>query len=101
MSTKIQLPFKIPLWFKNKYAAVSAIFLFWLIFCDEYSIIERIKLSNELSRLKQLEKFYFEEYEANKERVENISGDVDELEKIAREKFFLKKKNEDVFVIEE
>ena len=86
---------------KNKYILSIIIFVLWLVFFDKNNIIDRF---NDIRTLKQLEKekvYYKERIELDRNRIEELKTDNDNLEKFAREQYLMKKKNEDVFYIVE
>jgi cell division protein FtsB len=85
----------------NKYFYVSLGFAVWMVFFDQESLVVQYKLSSEIRNLKQQEKFYAEEIAKNKSTLEILTTDTASLEKFAREKYFMKKTNEDVFVVVE
>jgi len=70
-----------------------------MIFFDHESIVVQHKLSQDINKLKQQEKFYLEEIEKNKASLNILTTDTALLEKYARETYFMKKKNEDIFVV--
>jgi len=70
-----------------------------MVFFDQESLIIQYKLSNEIGKLKQQEKFYQEEIKKNKSTLDILTTDTASLEKFARETYFMKKANEDVFVV--
>ena len=92
---------RIPKAFRNFYVVTGLIFLTWMIFLDSNDFISRFKLSSKLRSLEN-EKIYYEDKikEVEKERNE-LFGDRESLEKFAREKYLMKKENEDVFIIVE
>jgi len=65
------------------------------------NIISQIKLSNQLKELKQEENYYKNQIEKDKEIIKALSSDSSALEKLAREKYLMKKENEDIFLIVE
>ncbi|MDD5506771.1 MAG: septum formation inhibitor [Bacteroidales bacterium] len=86
---------------KNKYFIVSAAFLVWLVFFDQNNIISQFKLSGKLKQLKQQKEYYEMEIRNNEKATLELMNDTDQLEKYAREKYLMKKDNEDLFIIEE
>ncbi len=83
----------------NRYFYTGLAFLVWLAFFDNDSILEQIKLSNKINDLKQEKSFYQAEIQKNKSALKALKYDTTQLEKYAREKYFMKKDNEDVYVI--
>ena len=86
---------------KNKYFIVSIAFLVWLVFFDQNNIISQIKLSRKLKQLQQQKEYYQLEIRNNEGATLELMNDTDQLEKYAREKYLMKKDNEDLFIIEE
>ena len=70
-------------------------------FLDQESFIMQFKLSRNISDLEKQKQFYQDEIEKNANSLEILSNDTIKLEKFAREKYYMKKENEEVFVIKE
>lgn len=97
MKTIIQ---HIPDWLKNKYFISSAGFVVWMLFFDQQDIVStHFKQTAELSRLIESRKFYEQEILATTEQLKLLKTNPETLEKIAREKYRMKKENEDLFII--
>ena len=92
---------KLPPVFRNFYFIVGVFFLIWVTFLDSNDLTSRFKMSSKLSSLEN-EKTYYQEkiQEVEKDRKELMTN-KELLEKFAREKYLMKKKTEDVFVIVE
>ena len=86
---------------KHKYQITLGVFLVVIGFLDENSIVRRIGYAREESLLRgEIEK-YRKEYEENTERLNELVVDSGAIERIAREKYLMKKPNEDIYVFEE
>jgi len=85
---------------RNKYPISLTIFVVWMFFFDTNSIVFMYKQYNELKDLKQQEEFLQNEIAAMTKEKEDLFSNNDKLEKYARENFYFKKDNEDVYVIE-
>lgn len=83
----------------NKYFIAGLIFLTWMIFFDQESFIDQIKLSSTLNNLENQKTYYQDEIENTREAINVLENDSAHLEKYAREKYYMKKDNEDIFVI--
>lgn len=82
----------------NKYIIASLAFIALLFFSDRNSIIDQFKLRAQYRKTKQEYLFYQQQIEdARKQRDELFTSDKN-LEKFAREKYLMKKDDEDVFV---
>jgi cell division protein DivIC len=92
---------KLPKAFRNFYFIAGAIFLIWMLVLDSNNLIARYKLRSKLVGLED-EKAYYEEKmkEVEKDRNE-LFGDRESIEKFAREKYLMKKKTEDIYIIVE
>ena len=89
---------KILVYFKNMYAIIGLIFFIWMIFLDTNSLVKFIGLKKKLDRLEN-EKTKLEiEILKDKELIKKLNDSI-EIEKYGREKYFLKKENEDVYII--
>jgi len=86
-------------YFNNKYFYTGLAFVVWMIFFDQENFIEQFRLSNTLNNLREKKEFYQAEIIKNETNIEKLETDTAWLEKFAREKYFMKKDNEDVFVI--
>ncbi len=99
----IQEPGKSSRWYKiflNKYLIVGAFFLVWMIFFDQNSYFIHRELDKEIKELNRDKKYYQEKLEKETIQINRMKVDSSEIERIAREKHFLKKENEDVFIVE-
>lgn len=86
---------------KNKWIVTSILFVIWIVFFDENSIVSHQKNKRRLFELKQQEQYYKERIEADKQKLVDIEAGEEKLEKFAREQYFMSKPDEDVFVIVE
>ncbi len=83
----------------NRYFYTGLAFIIWLAFFDSDNLREQMRLSNKIDRLDQKKNFYRTEIQKNKSSLNALKYDTTQLEKYAREKYFMKKDNEDVYVI--
>ena len=70
-------------------------------FLDENSLVRRFGYEREISQLKEEIEKYRADYEENTKRLNEISTNPDAIEQIAREKYLMKKPNEDIYVFED
>ena len=85
---------------KYKYPITIVLFGFWMLLFDGNSILFIRNQINELDDLKAQEVFLQKEIEEMKQQKSELFSDDDKLERYARENFFFKKDNEDVYVFE-
>lgn len=85
--------------FKNKYFWVTMAFIVWMIFFDKNDLFSQYQYHNQLSKLKQERDFYAKETAKVDKDLDELTSNPAKLEKFAREKYLMKKDNEDVYVI--
>ncbi len=86
---------------RNKWIVASVLFLTWIVFFDENSIVSHQKNKRRLYELKQQEDYYRERIEIDKQKLEDLKAGEEKLEKFAREQYYMSKPDEDVFVVVE
>jgi cell division protein FtsB len=83
----------------NKWIIAIILFLTWIVFFDENSIVSHQKNKQRLYELKQQEDYYKERIEVDRQKLEDLKAGEEKLEKFAREQYFMSKPDEDVFVV--
>ena len=86
---------------KNKYFLTFIVLLVYISFFDRNDILSQMELTHKLNKLKQEKKYFVDEVEKNKKEMNELKTNPQNLEKFAREKYLMKKDNEDIFVIVE
>jgi len=74
-------------------------FIIWMLFFDENSYLIHRELNTEIKKLEESTKYYKKEIKKNKKMMDNLNNPKS-LEKFARETYKMKKKNEDIFIVE-
>ncbi len=90
---------KILPWLKDKYVLSIIVFLVWMTFFDRNDFISQYSYKQELNKLEVDKEYYMMQVEENKESIYELMSDPANLEKFAREKYHMKKDDEDVFLI--
>ena len=85
--------------FRNKYFLCSLAFVVWMIFFDKNDLLSQYQYHQEVTRLKKERDFYLKETARVSRDLDELTSNPQKLEKFAREKYLMKKDNEDVFVI--
>lgn len=83
----------------NKYVLILLVFLVWMVFFDENSLLNHWELDQEIDKLEKSNEYYREEISKDRKVIDNLN-DPDSLEKYAREEYKMKKENEEIFLIE-
>jgi len=84
---------------KNKFFLVTLAFLVWMIFFDRNDLFSQYEYRKQVSKLKEERDFYKKETDQVTKELDELTSNPQKLEKFAREKYLMKKDNEDVFVI--
>lgn len=85
---------------KNKYLLASISFLIWLLFLDKNDLFSQLNRKKELKTLLTKVNYYHQQINIVNAELKNLQNNPATLEKYAREKYFMKKDNEDIFIIE-
>lgn len=83
----------------NIFVIILVPFIIWMFFFDENSYLVHRKFNNEITDLEATISFYEDKIAKDKETIKKL-GDSLELERFAREKYLMKKENEDIYIIE-
>jgi len=84
---------------KNKFFLVTVAFVVWMVFFDKNDLFSQYQSHQQVSKLKQERNFYKAETDKVNKDLDELTSNPQKLEKFAREKYLMKKPNEDVFVI--
>ena len=90
---------KIPNYLKNKYLIAVILFIVWITFFDNFNIIKQSKIKKNIKQLEENKKFYIQEITKDSTEYYDLLNDAEKREKFAREKFLMKKEDEDVYII--
>ncbi len=90
-------------WFRkymlNKYAITIVLFLGWMVFFDSTSFLVINEMNGEISKYEKQLAYYKDEYKKNDDFYKKLMNDKQEKEKFARENYFMKKPNEEIFIL--
>ncbi len=90
----------IPTWLKNKYLLTGAAFLVWILFLDTkndlFSQYERLIRSKELGKN---ENHLGNQITETRIELDLLKNNAQSIERYAREKYMMKKDNEDLFIL--
>ena len=85
--------------FSNIYILITTVFFIWILFLDSNSVVVNIKLKSQINDLENKINQLQKEIEIDKKLIATLKN-LDSLEKYGREKHFMKKQNEEIFIIE-
>ena len=83
---------------KNKYFIVSVVLSSWLLYFDKNDVFTQYELVQKCNKLNAERDYYIAEIEKNKLEINELQNNSKSLETFAREKYLMKKDDEDVFV---
>lgn len=86
-------------WFSNRYVLTAAVGLVWVTFISEIDLVYLAKSQLELNRLENQVAHYELEIKATRNQLVDLTSNPERLERFAREKYFMKRDNEDLFRI--
>lgn len=84
---------------KNKYLLTGLFFLVWMFFFNEKDLISEVKKNEKLKELEKSEQHLTETITETKQELGQLKTNAQTIEKYAREKYLMKKDNEDLFII--
>jgi cell division protein FtsB len=85
--------------FQNKYFMCTLAFVVWMLFFDKNDMLSQYEFRSEVNKLEAEKEFYETETAHVKKDLTELTTNLNTAEKFAREKYYMKKDNEDVFVI--
>ena len=88
---------RLPAPLKNKYFISLVLFFAWMVFFDRHNIIVQWRLQNTLEKLKEDRAYYEEKLEEAKQTRYDLEIN---REKFARERYYMKRSDEDVYIID-
>lgn len=85
----------------NPFFITAIVFATWMIFFDESNLLSQYRKHKELSDLLEKKKFYTDQIKETNKAYQELTTNPATQEKFAREHYWMKRDNEDVFVIVE
>ena len=90
---------RVPRWLRNKYLITALGFIAWMLFIDRNDLPTQWKRVKELRTLQQSEKTMDKQITNTKQELELLKTNPSTLEKYAREKYMMKRDNEDLYIV--
>ena len=91
----------IPSWVKNKYFIATAVFAVIMLFFDKNDVFTQLSRKKELRELLLSKQYYTDQIAIEEAELQKIKTNPGTLEKYAREKYLMKRDNEDIYLIPE
>ncbi|RYY55701.1 MAG: septum formation initiator family protein [Chitinophagaceae bacterium] len=91
----------IPAWLRNKYLISIGIFAVLMLFFDRNDVFTQRERKKQLQDLQQSKQYYSDRISAERKELQQLKSNPATLEKFAREKYLMKKDDEDLFIVPE
>ena len=85
--------------FKNVFIVILIIFCIWMLFFDTHNLFLHRELNKEINKLEQEKEYYKKEIDKDKKELKSLGND-EGVEKYGRERYKMKKENEEIYLIE-
>ena len=99
MIEKMKLLTHIPSWLKNKYLLTTVFFVIWMVFFDLKDILSDFERREKLNDLQKSEQHLKQLITESHQELNLLKNNAQSIEKYAREKYMMKKDNEDLFIV--
>ena len=93
--------FRIPRIVRNFYVIAGVFFLVWILFIDSNDLVSQVQLQQKIDDLEAQKEYYQENIREIRQQYDLRENDLNQLEKYAREKYYMKKRSEDVYIVVE
>ena len=92
---------RISSWLRNKYLIALCLFAAIILFFDKNDLFTQMARNRQLKQLQQSKTYYTEHIATEQKELEKLQSNPATLEKYAREKYMMKRDNEDLFLVSE
>ncbi len=86
-------------WLKNKYLLAGSFFIVWMFFFDPKDWGVAFEKNAKLKELQNSELHLSNTIQETKDELSQLKNNAQTIEKYAREKYLMKKDNEDLFIV--
>jgi cell division protein FtsB len=91
----------IPSFIYNKFFLAAILFVVWMLFFDRNDLFTQMERKNELQQIEQNKDYFAQKIAEGKKFSRDMRTNADAVEKFAREKYLMKRENEDLFLIQQ
>jgi cell division protein FtsB len=85
---------------RNKFLLATTAFVVWMLFFDRNDVFTQMERRSELKELRQSKQYFEKQIAENREFSKDLQFNASAIEKYAREKYLMKRDNEDLFIIQ-
>ncbi len=86
-------------WITNRFILATLFFILWLLFFDTYAYFDHRTIDKEIKKLEDNRDYYQGEINSDDKNIQKLYR-KEEVEKYAREKYYMKRENEDIYIID-
>ncbi|MEC4003862.1 septum formation initiator family protein [Flavobacterium sp. SUN052] len=83
----------------NRYTLVMLFFIVWMLFLDNQSYWDQRSLNKQIDELEDNKSYYQQEIAKDEQSIKNLKN-PGQTERYAREKYYMKKDSEDIYIID-
>ena len=84
---------------RSRIIYVLIAFIAWMLFFDQNNWLTQLSLNRELNEAKQQEQYYKNEISSDSLKLHELETNDENVERLAREKYLMKKDDEEIFLI--
>ena len=85
---------------RNKYFLALTCFVAWMLFFDRDDVFTQMERKRELTRIKASKSYYANQIKQDKNFSKDLQFNASAIEKLAREKYLMKRDNEDLYLVQ-
>lgn len=86
-------------WATNRFILATLFFIVWLLFFDTYAYYDHLTIDKEIHKLEDNSNYYKTEINSDDKNIKKLYRS-EEVERYAREKYYMKRENEDIYIID-
>lgn len=90
----------IPPFIYNKYFLATSLFVVWMLFFDRNDFFTQMSRKSELREIEESKEYFAQKITEGKKFSMDMRSNAGAVEKFVREKYFMKRDNEDLFLIQ-
>ncbi len=83
----------------NRYLITTILFVVWMTIFDRNNLFNQWELYADMQKLEKEKLYFIDEIKADRQTATELKTDLRNLEKFAREKYLMKKDNEDIYLV--
>jgi len=84
---------------RRVFLIITLLFVVWMLFVDDFNVFHRLSLNKKINNLEHQKQYYQQEIKRDSALIKTLKNNPDSMERYAREKYLMKKENEDIFIV--